>query len=179
MEIIFNFLSQFFNSAQSLADYDYSRFIFWWKMIAAFFSTLFLFGIFYAAYQAEQIHKRVHAYIKAKDARGAPDQNKNKEDWEAILRRGASHDENERKFAVIAADSLIERILGLSGYAGENLGERLKKIEPSDLDSLNDLWEAHKIRNRIAHEADYKLSSEDSSRALSGFENALKELEYI
>ena len=64
-------------------------------------------------------------------------------------------------------------------YDGENLGERLKKIESSDLDSLNDIWEAHKVRNRIAHEADYRMSPEDSAAAIGRFEKALRELEYI
>ena len=177
MESILNILNIATGIFNFFWGYDYSGIIFWWKMIAAFLSTLFLYGIFYAIYKAEQIHKSAHAFIKPK--RVPEDKNKNLEEWQDILKRGASLDENERKFAIIAADTLIEKILGLAGYLGENLGERLKKIEPSDLDSLNNLWEAHKIRNRIAHEADYRLSKEDAETALKNFESALRELEYI
>lgn len=161
----------------NIVNYDYSGVIFWWKMLALFLSTLFIYGIGYSIYHTEQIFKTVRARIKPQNV--PEDKNKNLEEWRKILSKGASQDENERKFAIIAADTLIEKILALSGYSGENLGERLKKIEHSDLDSLNYLWEAHKIRNRIAHEADYKLSKEDAEAALANFESALKELEYI
>jgi len=158
-------------------NFDISNIVFWWKMAAAFFSTLFIYGIAYSVYNAEQIFKSVRA--RAKPRQVPVEKNDNVEEWKKILAKGASLDENERKFAIIAADTLIEKILNLAGYTGENLGERLKKIEPSDLDSLNDLWEAHKVRNRIAHEADYKLTKEDAAYALKNFESALRELEYI
>lgn len=177
METMTDYLNIASDTFNFFLDYDYSGFLFWWKMAAAFFSTLFIFGIAYSIYHAEQIFKSVRA--RAKPQHVPEDKNKNLEEWQKILTKGASLDENERKFAIIAADTLIEKILNLAGYTGENLGERLKKIEPSDLDSLNNLWEAHKVRNRIAHEADYKLSKEDAEQALKNFESALKELEYI
>lgn len=157
--------------------YDYSNIVFWLKMAALFLSTLFVYVIVYSLRRTSQIHKSIRAFAKSQDA--AVKSDKNAEEWKKILERGSALDENERKFAIIAADSLVDKILGLAGYGGENLGERLKKVEPSDLDSLNDLWEAHKVRNRIAHEADFKLTKEDSQLALSRYEKALKELEYI
>lgn len=177
MDTILNIVNTTSSFFKFFANYDYSGVIFWWKMAAAFFSTLFIFGIGYSIYKAGQIFKSVRA--RAKPQHVPEDKNKNLEEWQKILSKGASLDENERKFAIIAADTLIEKILNLAGYSGENLGERLKKIEPSDLDSLNNLWEAHKIRNRIAHEADYKLSKEDAEAALKNFESTLRELEYI
>ena len=177
MDAILNIFATTSSLFKFFTDYDYSGVIFWYKMAAAFFSTLFIYGIAYSIYNAEQVFKSVRA--RAKPQHVPEDKNKNVEEWQKILSKGASLDENERKFAIIAADTLIERILNLAGYTGENLGERLKKIEPSDLDSLNNLWEAHKVRNRIAHEAEYKLSKEDAEAALKNFESALKELEYI
>lgn len=99
--------------------------------------------------------------------------------WEKILEKSKSIDENQRKFAVIEADTLIDKILGLSGYNGENLGAKLKQVERGDIESLDDLWEAHKVRNRIAHEANYKLSLEYAEAAISRYAKTLKELEYI
>ena len=159
------------------ASFDYSGVIFWIKMMATFFSTLFIYGIIYSIYQQNQVYEAIHAFLKP--AHVPVDKRKNVEEWQKILQKGASENESERKFAIIAADTLVERILELAGYKGENLGERLKKVEKGDLDSLDTLWEAHKIRNRIAHEADHELSREEASRALLLFEKTLKELEYI
>lgn len=165
------------NLVNFLIRYDYSRIIYWLKILAGFLSIIFAYGIAYSVYKANKILKAMRAHD---EPQGAPvEKDKNLEEWQKILARGSSDGENDRKLALIAADSLIEKILALAGYSGENLGEKLKNIEPSDLDSLQDLWEAHKIRNRIAHEADYKLSREEAIRALALYEKALRELEYI
>lgn len=175
------FLNIIFDGATKLTNFlirhDYSRIIYWLKILASLLSALLIYGIAYSVYKANKILKAMRAHD---EPQGVPvEKDKNLEEWQKILAKSASENESDRKVALIAADTLIEKILALAGYSGENLGEKLKNIEPSDLDSLQDLWEAHKIRNRIAHEADYKLSREDATRALALYEKALRELEYI
>ena len=147
------------------------------KAIAVYISIPLVLGIAYSIYKSNQIFQAMHVFDEPKSA--SPENNINLENWQKIQAQGSSENENDRKQAVIAADSLIEKILAMAGYSGENLGEKLKNIEPADLDSLDALWEAHKIRNRIAHETGYALPKEDAERALNLFEKALKELEYI
>lgn len=164
----------------SLIHYDYSTILFWWKIVSGVASALFVVGIAYAVWRTQEVFEvlRGSHKIPAIATRAEPSP-KNIALWEQMLSRASSDNENERKLAIISADSLIDKILGLSGYHGENLGERLKKIEPSDLDSLNDIWEAHKVRNRIAHEPDLHLSRDESISALMHYEKVLKELRYL
>lgn len=76
-----------------------------------------------------------------------------------ILKHSTSDNPNDWKLAIIEADIILEGILKERGYVGNSLGERLKSIPPSQLSTLNDAWEAHKIRNMIAHEgADFVLT---------------------
>src|SRR3989344_6009061 len=162
IEIINSIFDLIFDIVSLVIGADYSHifesdFIAWLKPVSALLSIIFASGIAYSIYKTNKIL----------------------EDWQKILAQCVSANESDRKVALIAADTLVEKILALAGYSGENLGDRLKNIEPSDLDSLQDLWEAHKIRNRIAHEADYKLSREDAVRASALYEKALRELEYI
>lgn len=164
----------------SIIHYDYSTILFWWKIIAGIASALFVVGIAYAVWRTQEVFAVLRGSHKIPVvATGAEPSQKNIMMWEQMLSRASSDDENERKLAIISADSLIDKILGLSGYHGENLGERLKKIEPSELDSLNDIWEAHKVRNRIAHEPDLHLSRDESIGALKRYEKVLKELRYL
>ena len=49
---------------------------------------------------------------------------------------------------------------------------------------MNDLWEAHKIRNRLAHEADFHLPIEEAQRLIEIYHKSFgrilsKELEII
>ncbi|MDO8523512.1 MAG: hypothetical protein Q7S12_04530 [bacterium] len=172
------------NIQTGIVNHDFSNAIFIWEAIIFPICVALIYGIIYSLNKTNAIYakkrKELFRGTKETDIFNAPEsKNKNIQEWSLIVTKSRLPDENERKFAIIAADALIERILDLAGYHGENLGDRLKKIESSDLDSLNDLWEAHKIRNRIAHEASYRLSLEDAARAIACFEKTLKELKYI
>ncbi|OGF61330.1 hypothetical protein A2662_00550 [Candidatus Giovannonibacteria bacterium RIFCSPHIGHO2_01_FULL_45_33] len=177
-------MDQIDNIKTGILNHDFSNAIFIWEAIVFPICVALIYGIIYSLNKTNAIYAKRRKELlrgsKEADVFSTPEsRNKNIQEWVLIAAKSRLPDENERKFAIIAADALIERILDLAGYHGENLGDRLKKIESSDLDSLNDLWEAHKVRNRIAHEAGYKLSPEDSARVIACFEKALKELSYI
>lgn len=96
--------------------------------------------------------------------------------WEEIQRHLNSAKEAEWKFAVIEADSLVDHVLRSSGYPGDTMGERLKNIDKSQIVTLDGLWEAHKIRNRLAHDLNYFLRYGEAKRAVQLYEKTLKEL---
>ncbi|MBU6414870.1 hypothetical protein KGQ34_01330 [Patescibacteria group bacterium] len=99
--------------------------------------------------------------------------------WEAVLAKLESVNASDWKFAVIQADSILDDILKHSGFIGETMGDRLKQINASQLDSLNDIWEAHKVRNDLAHSPDRPLSQEEARRVIGQFEKAFRELKFI
>ena len=63
-----------------------------------------------------------------------------------------------------------------AGVVGIQLGDRLKKASPEQVPNLNELWQAHKLRNQIAHEPNFKLKRDLAERALGIYETALKNL---
>lgn len=82
--------------------------------------------------------------------------------------------------AIIDADKLLYFVLEKMGYPG-NLGEKLKMakdklVEGNDYSVYNDVWEAHKIRNRIVHEIEHELLSHEAHKALRKFEKGFKKL---
>ncbi|MBI2627993.1 MAG: hypothetical protein HYW71_00975 [Candidatus Niyogibacteria bacterium] len=100
--------------------------------------------------------------------------------WQEVKKRLKSENASDWKFAVLEADSILDDVMKRIGYPGANLGERLIGVEPSDFDSLSEVWEAHKVRNRLAHEAaDFKFSKERAEEVIALYEKGLKELEYI
>lgn len=96
--------------------------------------------------------------------------------WEEVQKHLNSNKEAEWKFAVIEADSLVDNILKASGYPGDTMGDRLKNMDKSQIVTLDGLWEAHKIRNRLAHESNYFLRYGEARRAVQLYEKTLKEL---
>lgn len=99
--------------------------------------------------------------------------------WEEIQKHLNSTKEAEWKFAVIEADSLVDYILKSAGYPGDTMGDRLKNIDKSQIVTLDGLWEAHKIRNRLAHDLSYFLRYGEAKRAVQLYEKTLKELDAL
>lgn len=81
--------------------------------------------------------------------------------------------------AIMEGDKLVDLVLS-SKVSGGTMGERLKRAAKLfTKPTYNDLWTAHKIRNKVAHEADFEGLSSDARLAVRGFEKALKELGII
>lgn len=100
--------------------------------------------------------------------------------WDEIEKKIDSENTADWKMAIIEADSIVDSIIQRIGYKGDNLGERLKNIEPSDFENLHNVWEAHKVRNRIVHEAEkFELTKEEAKAVLEKYKKALRELKYI
>ena len=96
--------------------------------------------------------------------------------WQEIRNHMDSVKEAEWKFAVIEADKLLEEALRKAGFPGDTLGERLSLIQPEQLQGLDGLWDAHKVRNRLAHDFNYFLRYTEAKNAINQFERALREL---
>jgi hypothetical protein len=81
--------------------------------------------------------------------------------------------------SILEADKLVDLVLK-SKVSGETMGERLKNGQHLfSREVYNKLWTAHKIRNKIAHEAGFEGLGSDATLAVRNFEKALKELKAL
>jgi hypothetical protein len=103
--------------------------------------------------------------------------NKLKKKWEKIKSRLESKNESEYKVAIIEADNVIDDLIARMGYDGNNMAERLDSINPGQIDNIEDLRVAHKVRNRIIHEDGFKLSLEETKNVLGYYEKFLDEFD--
>ncbi len=100
--------------------------------------------------------------------------------WERIQKHMVSDKENDWKIAIIEADAILEEMMDKMGYHGENLGAKLKAVEPSDFTTIDNAWEAHKVRNEIAHGgAEFRLSEREARRIIALYESVFREFKYI
>ena len=79
--------------------------------------------------------------------------------------------------AVSDADKLLDAAFRLKRVAGSTMGERLKNAKtlfPHDL--YQDVWEAHKLRNTLAHEIGSSASSGQAKAAVASFRKAMYQL---
>lgn len=100
--------------------------------------------------------------------------------WAHIQSLAASTNTSDWRTAVIEADILLDEQLSIHGYVGADIGEKLRSAEHTDFHTLNDAWEAHKVRNQIAHEGSaFDLSEGLMHRTIAHYEAVFREFRVI
>jgi hypothetical protein len=100
--------------------------------------------------------------------------------WRSVVDHINSDNPANWKVAILDADTILDEMVMSMGYHGDSLGERLKSIEASDFTTLDNAWEAHKIRNQIAHQgSDFVLTEREARRVISLYESVFREFKYI
>jgi hypothetical protein len=100
--------------------------------------------------------------------------------WKRIELLLKSHNSSDWRQAIIEADVMLEDMLDKMGYPGVSIGDKLKNIEESDFETLDKAWEAHKVRNRIAHDGSgHKLPYDEASRVIGLYQDVFKEFYWI
>jgi hypothetical protein len=93
--------------------------------------------------------------------------------WGELLARVKTND--GMSLAVIDADKLVDDALKKKHFRGKTMGERLVAAQ-RNLSDNDAVWYAHKLRNRLVHEDNVRLTKRDVQKALSGFKQALRDL---
>lgn len=102
------------------------------------------------------------------------------EKWNRVVSHINSNNPSDWRLAILEADIMLDQMLNGMGYHGDSVGEKLKQIEKSDFTNLDKAWEAHKIRNSIAHAgADFLLNEREAKRVVSLYEDVFKEFHFV
>lgn len=72
---------------------------------------------------------------------------------------------------VLEADKVLDLALTILGVEG-SMGEKLKVVGPR-FSTIDDIWRAHKLRNRIAHEPGVSITHEEADHAVQVFKKAV------
>jgi len=100
--------------------------------------------------------------------------------WNRIVDQINSSNSESWRLAILEADIMLSELLDLKGYKGETIADKMKQVDRADFNSIDSAWEAHKVRNRIAHDGSaHELSHHDVRRVINLYERAFKEFKYI
>lgn len=104
------------------------------------------------------------------------------ETWEAIRSKLLSDSPSDWRLGIIEADIYMDRQFDAKGFWGDTVGDKLKNLtaSPDKFPAVQIAWEAHKVRNRIAHDgADFSLTMPEARRVLSYYEIVFRDLGVI
>ena len=140
-------------------------------------------------YEHEAFHKRdakYHAHEAHSDTHGAheahhePEVSPSQARWEEITRLANSVNESDWRRAIMDADIMLGAALEKQGYRGATVGDRLKDANPLQMTTLDIAWQAHKVRNDIAHAGEgHHLSEWDTKATIDFYRRVLEELGFI
>lgn len=100
--------------------------------------------------------------------------------WVLVESHINSDDANKWKLAILEADIILSELLDKLNLPGEGVGEKLKAVEESDFMSIEEAWEAHKIRNAIAHQgSDFLLTQREAKRVVKLYKKVFEEFKII
>lgn len=179
LEYFFNRIYQFITGGVIGADLDLFAFLGKWIIWSVLVSILLIIGMIYFIARIRDIRREEKikfASVLPSDLEAKTHRN---EQWDNLLKYLESENSSDWKLAILEADKLLDKMVEKMGYPGANLGERLRVIEPSDFLTLQEAWEAHKIRNRIAHEAQYQLTEREARKTIGLYEKVFREFHYI
>ncbi len=158
----------------------------WWSVyaiIAIILSLIFIIGYIYAKIRFAQLYdEQVGLIIAGEEAwrnRHANPATRN-ERWELIQARTTEDNPESWRVAIIEADIMLDETLKNAGYVGQNLGEKLKGANAESFTTLQDAWEAHKVRNEIAHVGrDFILTQKSAQETITRYARVFKEFGVI
>lgn len=105
--------------------------------------------------------------------------NKMQKRWEKLKARLQSANVSQYKAAVLEADELTDEILAKIGYPGENMGERLSAITLNQLETIEELKQAHELRNEIVRKGDFALDQRKAEEIVGVYQKTLETLEFL
>lgn len=100
--------------------------------------------------------------------------------WLEVEQKINSVNPSDWRLAIIEADVLLDEMLEQMGLPGDHLGERLKAANKSFFNTLDEAWQAHKVRNIIAHQgASYQLSYNEAKKTVDLYRRVFEEFYFI
>ena len=104
---------------------------------------------------------------------------KTKKKWQEIesyFKRGT---ETEMKLAIVEADTLLNDVLKVMDYKGEDLTSKLDNINTDVLENLEDVKKYHQVSLNIVHDPIYSLRFKEAEEAFEVYREALVNIDAL
>jgi hypothetical protein len=147
-------------------------------------SLFFLIGIVYCVEQLKHIRRKEEEKYRVNIEPGFEENvqgnNVLAERWDRVQGFIGSENPNDWRQAIIEADIMLEDVLTALGYQGNGIGEKLKRVELGDMKARQDAWDAHLVRNRVAHDgAEFALTKYEAQNTINQYKKVFEEFYHL
>lgn len=148
--------------------------------LVAFVSLLLGIVVVYCSMRILQVRRIERAALRAYASPiAAMDTPKMHLRWNRIMEQAMSDDAQHWRLAILECDLLLNELLDLLGYKGETMSDKMKQVDIAAFNTIDFAWEAHQVRNAIAHDPSYTLDAREVRRVVKMYERVFKEFKFI
>jgi hypothetical protein len=178
--LFFIFIANGISLLQKLAP-DFSILLRVSAIFADVLCLFFLIAIIYSVGRTKEIAEKWYnaLYPAPAEAASAEEKVKNPR-WQLVVNHISSENPSDWRLAILESDIILADLFDSLGYQGDTVGDKLRSAEKAPFNTLSAAWEAHRIRNAIAHEgADFTLTEREARRIVGLYESVFREFDYI
>jgi hypothetical protein len=100
--------------------------------------------------------------------------------WRDVKAHIESEHPSDWRQAIIEADVMLSDLLQKLNLHGDTMGDKMKTVEKSDFVTIDLAWEAHKVRNQIAHEgSEFLFNQREARRVIDLYRQVFEEFYMI
>ena len=100
--------------------------------------------------------------------------------WNRIMEEIASGAEQNLRLAILEADIMLGELLGVLGYRGETMADKMRQVDRANFNTIDLAWEAHRARNAIAHQGTTaSISAHEANRVINLYQKIFREFKFI
>lgn len=100
--------------------------------------------------------------------------------WQRVLEQVNGENEQGWRLAILEADIMLNELLDVLGYRGETMADKMRQVDRANFHSIDMAWEAHRVRNRIAHEGSaHDMTGYDARRTIELYERVFREFKFV
>jgi hypothetical protein len=139
--------------------------------LGMFVSFVLLILVVYAQIRMVQVehegfHEKEEEEHEARaHARGPEGESHTHSRWDDIVALSSSPNESDWRRAILEADIMLSDVLATGGFVGPTVADQLRAANPIQMTTLDIAWQAHKMRNQVAHEGERLQLTERDVRA--------------
>jgi len=157
------------------------------RIFAIIITIIIVYFMIYSIIRLRQIEKREEEKFRANSAKSnqivsteVEQDTALSEKWMKVQGHINSDNPAQWRLAILEADIMLGDVLEKMGYQGDSIGDKLKSVDKSDFLTLNSAWDAHKVRNQIAHEGtDFQLNEREAKRVIELYKAVFSEFYHI
>ena len=150
----------------------------WLQLGSLVLSGLFVWGIVYILTKVHYFNLKKEHYI---DFLGFGDlfRYRSVRSWNQIKKKLASDNPDDWKEAILESDRILNEILKMSGYIGNDLKDKLAEMSIEQLPSLEEIKKVHETANMIKIDLNFPITQEIVLEIIGVYRKAFIKLHLI